>query len=123
MVLLRRSGETGRRIETSTTGVAMKTVVTSTRLRPGGEEEWDTAMRERFDSARGRPGWISGQLLTPEDERDARTIVGTWRSREDWKAWHDDPAFLEQRTVLERLEAEPNRTQWFDVIADARADT
>jgi heme-degrading monooxygenase HmoA len=101
----------------------MMTVVTTTRLRPGGEGEWDTAMRERFDSARGRAGWISGQLLIPEDERDTRTIAGTWRSREDWQAWHDDPAFLEQRTVLERLEAEPNRTQWFDVIADARADT
>ena len=101
----------------------MMTVVTTTRLRPGGEGEWDTAMRERFDSARARAGWISGQLLTSESERDTRTIVGTWRSREDWQAWHDDPAFLQQRTVLERLEAEPNRTQWFDVIADARADT
>jgi hypothetical protein len=33
------------------------------------------------------------------------------------------PAFLEQRTTLEALEAEPNRTQWFDVVADAHADT
>ena len=100
----------------------MKTVVTTTRLRPGGEAEWDAAMRERFDSARGRPGWVSGQLLTPEDEPDRRTVVGTWRSREDWEAWHDDPAFLERRATLERLEAEPNHTQWFDVVADARAD-
>ncbi len=101
----------------------MMTVVTTTRLRPGGEEEWDAAMRERFDSARGRPGWISGQLLTPVDEPGARTIVGTWRGREDWEAWHDDPAFLEQRATLERLESEPNSTQWFEVVADARADT
>ena len=61
-------------------GVAMMTVVTTTRLRPGGAEEWDAAMRERFDSARGRPGWVSGQLLTPQDDRDRRTVVGTWRS-------------------------------------------
>jgi heme-degrading monooxygenase HmoA len=106
----------------STSGAAMKTVMTTTRLRPGGEQEWDAAMRERFDSARGRPGWISGQLLTPEDEPGTRTIVGTWRSRADWEDWHSDPAFLGQRTTLERLEAEPNRTQWFDVVADARAD-
>jgi hypothetical protein len=38
-------------------------------------------------------------------------------------AARDDPAFLEQRTVLEGLEAEASRTQWFDVVADARADT
>lgn len=100
----------------------MMTVMTTTRLRPGGEADWDAAMRERFDSARGRAGWVSGQLLTPEDQGSTRTIVGTWRSREDWAAWHDDPAFLEQRSTLERLEAEPSRTQWFVVVADARAD-
>ena len=100
----------------------MRTVVTTTRLRPGGEAEWDAAMRERFESARDRPGWVSGQLLTTADEPDRRTVVGTWRSQEDWEAWHDDPAFLEQRATLERLEAEPNRTQWFEVVADARAD-
>ena len=30
---------------------------------------------------------------------------------------------FEQRATLERLEAEPNSTQWFEVVADARADT
>jgi heme-degrading monooxygenase HmoA len=100
----------------------MMTVVTTTRLRPGDEAEWDAAMRARFDSARERPGWIAGQLLTSDDENSTRLIVGTWRSREDWEAWHSDPAFLEQRTTLERLEAEPSRSEWFQVVADARAD-
>jgi heme-degrading monooxygenase HmoA len=99
----------------------MMTVVTTTRLRPGGEAEWDAAMRARFDSARERPGWISGQLLTSDDEGSTRVIVGTWRSREDWESWHSDSAFLEQRATLERLEEEPSRTEWFRVVADARA--
>ena len=99
----------------------MMTVVTTTRLRSGGEQEWDAAMRERFESARHRPGWIPGQLLTTQDERTTRVIVGTWRSREDCAACHHDPAFLDQRSTLERLEAEPSRTEWFDVVADARA--
>jgi hypothetical protein len=47
-------------------------------------------------------------------------IVGTWKSREDWMAWHDDPAFLDKRTVLEGLESAPNVTRWFSVVADAR---
>jgi heme-degrading monooxygenase HmoA len=99
----------------------MRTVVTTTRLRPGGEEEWDTAMRERFDSAHSRPGWVSGQLLIPADQPSTRVIVGTWQSREDWESWHSDPAFLERRATLEQLEAEPSRTEWFEVVADARA--
>jgi heme-degrading monooxygenase HmoA len=46
-------------------------------------------------------------------------IVGTWQSRDDWEAWHHDPAFLEQRSTLEPLE-ERSRTEWFEVVADAR---
>jgi len=100
----------------------MMTVVTTTRLRPGGEAGWDLAMRERFESAHTRPGWVSGQLLTAEDEGATRVIVGTWRSREDWEAWHADPAFAAHRETLEEYEAEPSRTAWFSVVADARAE-
>lgn len=100
----------------------MMTVITTTTLRPGVEQEWDSAMRERFDSAHGRPGWVSGQLLTSEAAPHSRVIVGTWRSREDWEAWHDDPAFLEQRDVLQGLEAAPSRVEWFAVVAGARPD-
>ena len=98
------------------------TVVTTSRLRPGGEQECHAAMRERFDSASGRPGWVSGQLLVPEDGGPTRVIVGTWQTRDDWSSWHHDPAFLERRSTLERLEAEPSRSEWFEVVADARAD-
>ena len=97
----------------------MMTVLTTTRLRTGAEAEWDAAMRSRFDSAREHAGWISGQLLT-SDDTSTRLIVGTWRSREDWQEWHSDPAFLDQRATLERLEEEPSRSQWFEVVADAR---
>ncbi|MGK5111483.1 MULTISPECIES: antibiotic biosynthesis monooxygenase family protein [unclassified Geodermatophilus] len=95
--------------------------MTTTRVRPGGEAEWDAAVRARFDSARERPGWISGQLLTSDDESSIRVIVGTWESREAWEAWHADPAFLDQRATLQRLEEEGSRVAWFRVVADARA--
>src|SRR3954470_11559907 len=99
----------------------MMTVVTTTRLRPGDAAGWDAAMRARFDPARERPGWVAGQLLTADDENSTRLIVGTWRSREDWEAWDSVPALLAQQTTLERLEAEPSRSEWFQVVADARA--
>jgi heme-degrading monooxygenase HmoA len=97
----------------------MMTVVTTTKVRPGGEGEWDAAMQARFESAHDRPGWVSGQLLIPTDDGLTRVIVGTWHSRQDWQTWHDDPAFLEQRQTLQRLEAGPSRTEWFDVVATA----
>lgn len=100
----------------------MLTVITTTRLRPGAEEDWDAAMRERFESAHGRPGWVSGQLLTPVDEPEVRVIVGTWNTMDDWKAWHDDPAFLEQRDSLEKVATGPSDPVWYSVVDDARHD-
>jgi heme-degrading monooxygenase HmoA len=100
----------------------MLTVITTTRLRRGVEDEWDAAIGERFRSAHGRKGWVSGQLLYPEDASDVRVIVGTWESRADWEAWHDDPAFLQQREKLETLASEPSQVVWYSVVADARQD-
>jgi heme-degrading monooxygenase HmoA len=96
------------------------TVITTTTLRPGTEDEWDAAIGERFQSAHGRSGWVSGQLLTPEDDSDVRVIVGTWESKADWEAWHDDPAFLEQREKLEGLASKPSSVAWYSVVDDAR---
>ncbi len=98
----------------------MITVVTYVTLRVGTEPEWDAAMRERLDNARGRPGWVGGQLLMPLDHLDKRAIVGTWQSRADWEAWHEDTAFRETRQRLDGLQAGSSETNWFEVIEDIR---
>jgi heme-degrading monooxygenase HmoA len=99
----------------------MMTVITTTRLRQGAEQEWDAAIRERFQSAQERPGWVCGQLLTPLDAPDARVLVGTWSTKDDWEAWHNNPAFIDQRGRLEALEAEASTTAWYTVVADGQA--
>ena len=101
----------------------MMTVITTMTIPAGAEEDWDSLISRRFESAHDRPGWVSGQLLTPADSPMTRVIVGTWRSREDWEAWHDDPAFLEQRERLEPLDAQQQGPTWYDVVAHAQADT
>ncbi len=101
----------------------MMTVITTMRIPSGADEDWDSLISQRFESAHKRPGWVSGQLLTPTDVPETRLIVGTWRSREDWETWHNDPAFLEQRAKLEDLDARQGATVWYDVIAHAHADT
>jgi heme-degrading monooxygenase HmoA len=99
----------------------MMTVVTTMKLEPESESEWDQLIRDRFRSAHTREGWISGQLLTPDDTAHTRVIVGTWRSREDWEAWHEDPAFLATRARLDELQPETQQTTWYEVLEDAHA--
>jgi heme-degrading monooxygenase HmoA len=98
------------------------TIVTQVVLRENGAEQWDAAMRARVDSAKDRPGWVAVQLLVPEGEPRRRAIVGTWESREDWAAWHDDETFRETRQQLDGLQAGPADTTWYEVTAGLHRD-
>jgi heme-degrading monooxygenase HmoA len=96
----------------------MMTVVTNVTLKEGVGPEWDTAMRERLDAARGRPGWVRGQLLMPLEDVGKRAIIGTWKTRADWEAWHQDETFARTRQRLAELESGPSQTLWFEIIAE-----
>lgn len=92
------------------------TVVVLVTLNEGAEPEWDAAMRERFEAAQSRDGWVGGQLCMPSDRLDQRLIIGTWHTRAHWEAWHNDPTFTETRERLEGLQTEPAETRWHEVI-------
>lgn len=98
----------------------MMTIVTHVHLREGAGRDWDAAMRTRLSAARKRPGWVGGQLLRPADKPDRRVIVGTWRTRANWDAWHHDPQFTETRQRLDGLESVPAEHWWHDVVLDVR---
>jgi heme-degrading monooxygenase HmoA len=100
----------------------MMTVITTSKLKEGADQQWDAAIRERFQSAQGHPGWVSGQLLTPLEAPDSRVLVGTWGTKDEWEAWHTDPAFIDQRGTLEALEAEPSTSVWYTVVAGGQGN-
>ena len=98
----------------------MMTIVTHVHLKEGAGPEWDAAMRTRLSAAKKRPGWVGGQLLRPSDKPDRRVIVGTWRTRADWEAWHQDPKFAETHRRLDGLENGPGEHWWHEVVLDVR---
>ncbi|MEQ8719067.1 MAG: antibiotic biosynthesis monooxygenase family protein [Acidimicrobiales bacterium] len=103
-------------MEFETKGVpAMKTVMTRVRVLEGREADWEAAMAERLANAADRRGFQGAQILFPLDERAARVIQGTWESRADWEAWHDDPAFTETRARLDSFQESVGETWWYDV--------
>lgn len=101
----------------------MMTVITHVSLKPGAEPEWDQAMQDRLGAARGRAGWVGGQLLIPVNGLNRRAIVGTWMSRAEWEAWHEDEAFQQTRQRMEGLQEAPGEMQWFEVVTEAREAT
>jgi heme-degrading monooxygenase HmoA len=98
----------------------MMTIVTHVHLKQGAGPDWDAAMRTRLSAAKKASGWIGGQLLRPADKPDRRVIVGTWRTRKDWDAWHHDPQFTEARQRLDGLESAPSEHWWHEVVLDLR---
>jgi heme-degrading monooxygenase HmoA len=98
----------------------MLTIVTHVHLREGAGRDWDAAMRTRLSAARKASGWVGGQLLRSADKPDRRLIVGTWRTRANWEAWHHDPQFMATRQRLEGLESAPAEHWWHDVVLDVR---
>jgi heme-degrading monooxygenase HmoA len=100
----------------------MMTVITEVMLKSGSEPEWDAAMRDRLTAAHGRPGWVGGQLLIPLDGQNRRVVVGTWRSRADWQAWHEDQAFTETRARMEGLQDGESAMAWHEVVIEERGE-
>jgi heme-degrading monooxygenase HmoA len=98
----------------------MMTIVTHVHLKEGAGRDWDAAMGTRLSAVNRRPGWVGGQLLRPADNPNRRVIVGTWRTRADWEAWHHDPQFTETRQRLDGLESAPAEHWWHVVTLDVR---
>src|SRR4029450_13173590 len=98
----------------------MVTIVTHAHLREGAGHDWDTTMRTCLSAATKASGWVGGQLLRPSDKPDRRVIVGTWRTRANWEAWHHDPQFTEARQRLDGLESAPAEHWRHDVVLDVR---
>jgi heme-degrading monooxygenase HmoA len=96
----------------------MMTVVTYVSLKEGVAPEWDATMRERLEGAKGRAGWVRGQLLMPLEDAGKRVIIGTWKTRANWEAWHQDETFANTRQRLAELEAGPSETSWFEIVAE-----
>ena len=96
----------------------MMTVITNVTLSEGTEPEWDRVMAERLANAAGCDGWIRGEILMRLDGMNKRLIVGTWRSRADWEAWHQDPTFTETSARLDAVQTSTSGPQWHEVVTD-----
>ncbi|GBD16304.1 hypothetical protein HRbin26_01199 [bacterium HR26] len=100
----------------------MMTVITEVTIEPGQEPQWDRAFQERIDDVRNQPGWIEVQLLIPVDAPNKRVVVGTWRSRADWEAWHETEVFKKTKEIMDAVEQQKGEDRWFEVVTRQSAE-
>ena len=48
-------------------------------------------------------------------------VVGTWESRADWEAWHEDSTFAETRARMDGLQEGRSEMVWYEVVTEGRA--
>ena len=94
----------------------MESVITRVAVNDGSAPDWEAVMRDRMTAAESSPGWIGGSILTPEDDANARVIVGLWESRDAWQQWHEDPAFRDTAERLKGLERDAGTPTWHEVV-------
>jgi heme-degrading monooxygenase HmoA len=94
----------------------MMTIVSHVRINEGQEPVWDAALRERIDAAKSQRGFVAAQVCIPVDAINERVIIGTWETRADWEAWHDNEAFQQTRAQLEQPSAETRSEWWHEVV-------
>ena len=99
----------------------MLTVITETRVKQGQEAEWDRAYHERAQDARNQDGWVDLHLLIPEDDSQTRVVVGTWRDRAAWEAWHGTETFERTRERLNAATESHGSEQWYRVAEQETA--
>lgn len=92
------------------------TIVTQIKIAQGQEPAWDAAMRERIAAAKDQSGFVSVQLAIPADAPDERVVIGTWETRADWEAWHENERFRSTRERMDRCEVERKGEWWHEVV-------
>jgi heme-degrading monooxygenase HmoA len=97
----------------------MESVITRVVVNEGAESDWEAVMRDRMSAAESFSGWIGGSILAPEDDTDARLILGLWETRAAWEAWHEAPAFRETAERLQGLERDPGKPSWNTIVYGA----
>jgi heme-degrading monooxygenase HmoA len=82
-------------------------------LRPGAEATWDSAFRDRVETATAAPGWLGVATWAPVAEPSQRIVVGRWRSRADYEAWTLTESYLSTKATLDSCQTAAPDIEWF----------
>ena len=84
-------------------------------------ESLSPLLRELRAAALHYPGYITGETLVSTEDKSIITVISTWRSLEDWKAWEtsETRAKLYQQ-IRPLLVEEPKIRTYYIVTTEER---
>jgi len=74
-------------------------------------------LRELRAAALHHPGYVTGETLASTADPSIISVVSTWRSLEDWKAWEKTETRLKVYEKIESLLVEKPKISVYQVMA------
>ena len=80
-------------------------------------ENLSALLRELRTVAMNQPGYITGETLINTEDRSITTVISTWRSLEDWKAWETSQTRAKLYQQIEPLLVEKPKVSTYQIMA------
>ena len=74
-------------------------------------------LRELRAAALHYPGYVTGETLVSTEDRSAITVISTWRSLEDWKAWENSDTRGQLYQQIRNLLVEEPKVRIYQITA------
>ncbi len=74
-------------------------------------------LRELRAAALHHPGYVTGETLASTEDPSIISVLSTWRSLEDWKAWEKTETRLKVYEKIEPLLVEKPKISVYQVMA------
>jgi heme-degrading monooxygenase HmoA len=95
----------------------MVRVVIQRHLKEGKKGDLLPLLRELRAAAMNYPGYINGESLAGAEDPSVISVLSTWRSLDDWKAWEKSGERVKLYQKIESLLVEKPKVSIYQVMA------
>lgn len=95
----------------------MVRIVIERHLKEGKREDLMPLLRELRAVAMHQPGYVTGETLGSTGDPSIISVLSTWRSLEDWKAWEKSEQRIKLYKQIEPLLVEKAKVSIYQVMA------
>jgi len=95
----------------------MVRIVIERHLKEGKRGELMSLLRELRAAAMHQPGYVTGESLASTKDPSIISVLSTWQSLEDWKAWEKSEQRIKLYEKIESLLLEKPKVSIYQVMA------
>ena len=94
----------------------MVRIIIERHLKPGKKGDLLSLLRELRTAAMHQPGYITGESLQSAEDASVISVLSTWQSLDDWKAWEKSEPRIKLYQQIEPLLLEKPKTSIYQVM-------